>query len=247
MSRELRVRNIKISQSEPVRELQRVLILESGEPLVNFLERYPRLRLDRPRYDYRRETLLRAGVAERIARADAGLTDGQRLAIIEGWRAQHIQRRMYLAIWNEFAARNPHWSETQLKRVVNRFSAPLDIRVPPPHTTGGAIDCLLADADGVLLDFHSPYDPFDPRSFPFAAPKLSDAARQNRLLLKTALESVGLSNYPSEYWHWSFGDSGHAYRMGLPYAIYGATQPENYAPPAEELTDAPLISLRVSS
>ena len=237
----------KISLSEPVGELRRIPIVESGEPLINFMECYPQLRLDRPRYDYRRETLLRETVAERIARADADLPNGYRLAIIEGWRAAHIQRRMYLAIWNWFAERNPQWSETQLKRVVNRFSAPLDARVPPPHTTGGAIDCLLANAEGNVLDFHLPYEAFDPRSYPFAAPKLSDEAQTNRGLLKAALESVGLSNYPSEYWHWSFGDSGHAYRTGLPHAIYGAIQPENYAPPPEELTDEPLKSSRVSS
>ena len=236
-----------LSSSEPISELRRVPIIECGEPLVDFLQRFPDLRMDRPRYAYRRETLLRQGVAEKIGLANRSLPTGYRLAIIEGWRAIHIQRRMYLAIWNWFAERNPGWSETQLKRVVNRFSAPLDLKVPPPHCTGGAVDLLLADATGTVLDFHSPYDAFDPRSYPFAALKLSEEARKNRYLLKTTLEAVGLTNYPSEYWHWSFGDPGHAYRTGAACAIYGAIQPENYAPPAEELTDAPLISSRVSS
>lgn len=229
-----------LSQSEPVGELRRIPIIECGEPLVDFLERYPHLLLDRPRYNYRRETLLRQSVAEKIAQANDALPNGYRLAIIEGWRAVHIQRRMYLAIWHWFSERNPNWSETQLKRVVNRFSAPLDSRVPPPHTTGGAVDCLLADANGEVLDFHSPYDAFNPRSYSFAASNLSTEAQKNRRLLKAALEATGLTNYPAEYWHWSFGDSGHAYRTGLPHAIYGPIEPENYSVAPEEPTDAPL-------
>lgn len=232
----------KRSVAEPVRELRRVPIIECGEEMTDFLADCPDLILDRPRFRYRRETLLRRGVAERLCRAARLLPTDYRLAIIEGWRAPHIQRRMYRASWDWWKARHPGWSDIVLRRVVNRFTAPPDDpRVPPPHTTGGAVDLMLADAaSGAALDHCSPYDPFDPRGYPFDAPGLSDAARNTRAVLAHALLAAGLTNYPSEYWHWSRGDQGWAYRGGHPSALYGPVQPPNWTPSPDECTDEPL-------
>ena len=59
---------------------------------------------------------------------------------------------MYLMVWDMIKKANPEWSETKLKRVVNQFSAPISTQVPPPHTTGGAVDVNLLDALGRRLD-----------------------------------------------------------------------------------------------
>jgi len=230
---------------EPVSALRRIPIQECGEPLVDFIALYPELILDRPRYNYRRETLLRHSVAERLGTANQQLMQqGYRLLIIEGWRAPHIQRRMYRATWNWWKKRHPDWSEITLRRVVKRFTAPInDTRVPPPHTTGSAIDLMLADLSGNVLDHSAPYEPFDPRGYPFAAPELGTVARENRAILRNALEAVGITNYPSEYWHWSFGDQGWAYRGGHAAARYGAILPDGWRPDAEETMTEPLEPL----
>ncbi len=229
------------SPAEPVSALRRIPIAECGQPLVDFQALCPELLLDRPRYRYQRETLLRRTVAERLCAANRRLPSGYRLAVIEGWRAPHIQRRMYLATWNWWKARHPQWSDAALRRVVNRFTAPPDHRrVPPPHTTGGAVDVMLATAGGTSLDHHSPYEAFDPRSYPMNALELSEEARRTRSLLAEALGAAGLTNYPSEYWHWSYGDQGWAYRGSRAQAIYGAVEPENWNPRPEEISDDPL-------
>ncbi len=228
------------SPAEPVTQLWKVRIIECGEELVDFLQFCPELLLDAPRFRYRRETLLRRSVAERLCRAHAALPEGYRLAIIEGWRPPHIQQRMYRAIWQRVKERNPHWSDAQLKRVVNRYSAPMDPRVPPPHTTGGALDVMLADASGRLENHCTPFDPFDPKCFSLDSPGISPAARRTRRILSEALLAGGLTNYPSEYWHWSYGDQGWAYRGGHDHAIYGAVTPPGWAPALEDVVDAPL-------
>jgi D-alanyl-D-alanine dipeptidase len=233
----------QLSPAEPVSQLRHVRIVECGEALVDFLELCPELVFDRDRFLYRRETLLRTSVAERLCRAARCLPEGYRLAVIEGWRAPHIQRRMYRALWNRFQHEHPDWSETRLKRVVNRFSAPMDRRVPPPHTTGGAVDVMLADASGAVLDHSSPYDPFDMHQCSLDAPGLSETARKTRTILAKALLRGGLTNYPSEYWHWSYGDQGWAYRGGHPNAIYGAIEPTGYMPREDENIDTPLESI----
>lgn len=233
------------SPSEPVSALRRVPITENGEPMVDFLAHCPGLLLDRPRFRYARTTFLRESVAAMLCRADSVLyPQGMRLAIVEGWRPLHIQSRMYRASWNWWKERHPDWSDATLKRTVNRFTAPVgDARVPPPHTTGGAVDLMLADTKGVLRDHCSPYAPFDPRSYALGAPGLSDDARRTRDLLTTALTLAGLTCYPSEYWHWSYGDQGWAYRGGHPFALYGTAAPPGYLPDPADLSDTPLEAI----
>src|SRR5512143_2477167 len=115
----------KLSIEEPVSLLRRVPIKECGEEFVQFLD-HPRLFLDRPRFNYRRETIVRRSVAEFIWRAADALPAGYMLAIVEGWRPPYIQRRMHAAIYERFKTRYPDWTESRLKRLVNQFTAPVD-------------------------------------------------------------------------------------------------------------------------
>jgi zinc D-Ala-D-Ala dipeptidase len=229
------------SPAEPVTELRKVRIVENGEPLLDFLKECTTLKLDRPRFNYRRETLLRRAVLVKLCEAnEALLSQGLHLRVIEGWRPPFIQRRMYRWSWNRFKELHPDWSETKLTRTVNRFTAPMNTKVPPPHTTGGAIDLALYRGDEAL-DMISPYEAMDHRGFHAGAPLLGDEARSNRELLAAALEPIGITNYPSEYWHWSYGDQGWAYRGGHDHALYGAVEPHNWEPSSHDDTDEPLV------
>ena len=230
----------RISPAEPISELKHIPIAESGEKLVDYLELCPELIKDRPRFKYTRATLLRKTVAERLCAASRNLPQMYRLAVLEGWRPPYIQRRMYLRMWQQFKEEHPEWSENHLRRVVNRYTAPLNPRVPPPHTTGGAVDLFLADANGRMLDHSNPLDDYDPAGFAFDAAGLSDEAKRHRSILAEALQEVGLTNYPSEYWHWSYGDQGWAYRGGHPHAIYGSAYPPNWIPWDGEEIEGPL-------
>lgn len=221
----------KPSPSEPVSELRSVKIVECGEDLVDFLTHCPNLLFAEARFTYQRHTVLRRSVAEKLCQAANALPAEYRLAIVEGWRPPYIQQRMYRTVWSRFKELHPDWSDVALKRVVNRFTAPMNPRVPPPHTTGGAVDLMLAAANGQELDHVSPFEPYDPKAAAFAAPGLSDTARRHRDILAEAMLSAGITNYPSEFWHWSYGDQGWAYRGGHPNAIYAAIQPADFTPP----------------
>ncbi|HWP32081.1 MAG TPA: M15 family metallopeptidase [Fimbriimonadales bacterium] len=234
----------KVSPNEPVSELRKIKIIECGEPLVDFLEMCPEILWAKPVWNYTREHLLRLSVAERLCKAARNLPKGYRLAVVEGWRPLHIQRRMHLSAYLRWKERHPDWSPAQLKRFTNRFTAPIDKKVPPPHTTGGAVDVRLCDENGNELDMISPYKTGEPRAYPFDAKNLSKEARKNRRILKEVMESAGITNYPSEYWHYSYGDQGWAYRGGHPYAIYGLIEPPGYKPPQGEDVDEPLEFVR---
>lgn len=55
---------------------------------------------------------------------------------------------------------------------------------------------------------------------------IKDIAKANREILIQCLEKVGFVNYPTEWWHWSYGDCYWAFLNNC-HAIYSATD-ENY-------------------
>ena len=227
-----------ISIAEPVSDLRAIPIRDNGEPLVDFTT-LPNVVLGHPRFDYRRETLLRKGVADRLAVAAASLPNGYRLGVIEGWRAPHIQRRLYAMVWNRIKKANPDWSDVRLRRFVNRFTAPMNLRVPPPHTTGGAMDVELLDINGEAHDVVSPFERRDVKCYALHAAGLSETARQNRAILSGALDNAGITNYPSEFWHYSYGDQGWAYRGAHSAAVYGPITPDGWSPdPRDDIETA---------
>ena len=82
------------------------------------------------------------------------------------------------------------------------------------------MDLCLSDArTGEFLDLTSPFA-WDETSAPTQTRGLSSKAQAGRDLLVRALEAAGLTNYAGEWWHWSYGDSGWALRVGAPAAVY---------------------------
>lgn len=218
-----------IDPEEPVSALRGIPIHDNGEPLVDFVERCPEIVwVERhPVFDYHRYQLARSSVADMLGRVAAALPYGIRLAVVEGWRPPEIQRHMHEATRGRLRAAFPDWDAATLQREVERFSAPMDEHAPPPHTTGGAVDVHLIGPDGEPLDLTSPYELLDGEAAPMSAPGLSDTALRHRTILREAMESAGFTNYPSEFWHWSYGDQAWAYRGRHPAAHYAAIQPES--------------------
>ena len=102
------------------------------------------------------------------------------------------------------------------------------------------MDVFLWDDRGNVLDMRSPFEGYDPLCFAFDAPGLSDTARKHRDIMATAFDSAGITNYPSEFWHHSYGDQGWAYRGGHPNALYGGIMPADWSPHPEDLIPDPL-------
>ena len=85
-------------------------------------------------------------------------------------------------------------------------------------------DCMEC---GEPLDLGTPIDATpeesDGRCW-FAAAGIGADARAHRDLLARVLGNQGLVNYPTEWWHWSFGDRYWALMTGAPAALYGPTE-----------------------
>lgn len=86
------------------------------------------------------------------------------------------------------------------------------------------MDLTLADTDGQELDLGTRMnaDPEESKGACYTdAVGITEEARANRELLGSVLTAAGLVNYPTEWWHWSFGDRYWALMTGAAAALYG--------------------------
>jgi D-alanyl-D-alanine dipeptidase len=198
-----------------------VPIQECGEPLVD-LRGYSLLATtDYPKAQSQAKTRLhcREGVAQRLLLADARLPEGVRLLIVECHRPLELQDAYWETQLKTLRERHPDWSEDKLSTENAKFVAPPEI--VPPHSTGGAADLVLVDADGKELDMGSSLNEKGPLMRTDAR-GLPEEAKRIRSVLLEVMESAGFVNYGHEWWHFSYGDRYWAYTKGEPAAIYGA-------------------------
>ena len=215
--------NMARSFGEPLTKLRAVPITDNGESLVDprtlskrihFAEKHPKFE------GLERTPKVRKRVAEMLAEAAESLSSGIDIVIIEGFRPISNQQFMYEEIRKEFSQRHPEWNKSTLMRMTNTMSAPPDDSCPPPHITGGAVDLsLMKMPSREWLDMTSPFE-MDETSAPGDTKGLSEEAQKNRNLLSDTLKKTGLTPYLGEWWHWSYGDSGWALRIGAKAAIY---------------------------
>ncbi len=223
---------------EPLDKLIPLHIRDNQEPLVDVFEVCPELRwmADSPRFDFKRYGLGRLTLANQLAHAQSLLPKGLYLQIVGVFRPFATQKAMYDIVKEETRKKHPHWSEEFLTSYINVFSAPPIWDTPPPHTTGGAVDLGIVTEDGQRLDFVSPYE-MGWDSAPMKVAGLSAEARRNRLLLSEVLLASGLTNFPGEWWHWSYGEPGWALRGNHAFALYGAVPDDeipDWTPPPKK-------------
>jgi D-alanyl-D-alanine dipeptidase len=187
-----------------------VPVIECGEPLVALDASFGPARAP-----------VRAGLANRLDVAAGLLPAGVRLRVVEGHRAGDAQLAIIARYSAEVCAAHPGISADELDRLTSRFVAPLRVA---PHVAGAAVDLTLVDACGDPLDLGTEIDATPERSGGrcyFASTRISPDARAHRDLLAEVLGLVGLVNYPTEWWHWSYGDRYWALVSGAESALYG--------------------------
>ncbi len=191
--------------------ITRIDAIENGEPVVDLALRG----IQTPGLAYSRE-----GVADRLVIANAFLPSGIQLHVVEGLRPLDSQRKIYDGYCSELRSLHPGLDEAEIRVLASRFVSPVEVA---PHVAGAAVDLTLVGASGPL-DLGTPIDATPEQSDGacfFAAANISREARTNRELLADVLTSAGFVNYPTEWWHWSYGDRYWAYAEDQPHAIYG--------------------------
>ncbi|MFI6416463.1 M15 family metallopeptidase [Streptomyces sp. NPDC050842] len=168
---------------------------------------------------------LREGVVERLLTAQSLLPDGLRLLFVEGYRPPALQREYFEEYTDELRALHPEWPAERIRAAASRYVSPPEIA---PHSAGAAVDLTLVGPDGRELDLGTRMNAGPEESAGACytdADSIGAEARAHRDLLGAVLTAAGLVNYPTEWWHWSFGDRYWALMTGKPAALYGPKEP----------------------
>jgi zinc D-Ala-D-Ala dipeptidase len=196
-----------------------VAITDNGEPLVD-VRNIPVLAADQTRAGIQQLAdnpfQVRAGVAGKLAGAQARLPGGYQLQVKEGWRPVWVQQQLWEMCLDQLRSSRPALSPEQLRRENARFVAPPGIA--PPHSTGGAVDVVLL-RDGCLAGMGWEFN--QPGEGSRTAATVTAAARRHREILAEAMTATGFINYPAEWWHWSYGDRYWAFQRGRAATVYG--------------------------
>lgn len=211
--------------SKPYRQ---VPIQECGEPLVPLpsdrlarFDPHPYAILGAP-YGDRDPFWVRQGVCDRLVTAQTYLDSthpGWRLLIFDAFRPLAVQQFMVDYTVAQVAQQRgldgdrltPDQRQELLVQVYEFWAAPDENpATPPPHSTGGAIDLTLLDAEGQVVDMGGVIDEISPRSHPDYYATQTDARsrhyQQQRSILVNAMTYAGFRQHPNEWWHFCYGD-----------------------------------------
>lgn len=203
-----------------------VPVAENHEPLSD-LRAQDTLLVDGRRADEAGTfALVRKGLRERLLAAARRLPDGYRVLFVEGYRPPAVQRAYFERYTEQVRALHPDWPTAQLREAASRYVSPPEIA---PHSAGAAVDLTLVDEAGEEVDMGTRINatPEESENTCYTdALDITPEARANRRLLGDALVAAGLVNYPTEWWHWSYGDRYWALQSGAPAALYGPVDPD---------------------
>lgn len=210
-------------------------IHENKEPLVDLVNQKEIAYGPAPIVpDNQHYTKIRKTVYNKLLQAQATLPDGLKFCLYEGTRSLELQQNIFQSRYDLLHTANPKKSHEDLFIESTKFVSPVTnidgSKNVPPHSTGSAIDVYLIDKTGKAVDMgihlDDTYKDITGEYCQTNSTVISDKAKAYRQIMNKALQEVGFVNYPTEYWHWSYGDRYWAHQTNQQYAIYGAALEE---------------------
>jgi D-alanyl-D-alanine dipeptidase len=215
------------------KELESVKILDNGERMLSlkkylspeiFTHDLSDLKIEA---DNERRLYLRKTIVEKLNDGQKKLPKGLHLTIRDAFRPEDVVWKLYDRYMAMLKEREPGISEREADIKIRNIIAMPDDLVPPGHSTGGAVDIVLAGDDGKRLLFEVD-EKLISRDIQMVTSfnELPPEILQNRKILFDTLTSVGFQNYFREYWHYSYGDPYWGVRRKDKTAIYGLPSKE---------------------
>lgn len=208
-------------------KLSKVLTQDNSEEMVNIKDYLPKIIFKPTSYLKKsgfvgQSLFIRKNVATKLAQAQKLLPNGYKLVLMCGFRPLSLQKKHFQETFTKISKEHPNWTKKEVMVVASKNVAPLGLIIPP-HSTGGAIDVTLADKNGHILDMGTNYIDLSVKTYTNYA-GIPDVALKNRKLLVAIMDKVGMINYPTEWWHWSYGDQYWVAKTGNKKAIYGSVK-----------------------
>ena len=165
---------------------------------------------------------LRQGVVQALLEAQFLLEKrypGWKIKIYDAYRPVGVQQYMVNYTFNSLVKElelHEHQISAQQRqdlwgKVYRLWAAPsLDRKMPPPHSTGAAVDVTIINDLGEQLNMGGEIDELSERSHPDYYISDQDGESQqyhfNRQLLYRVMSNSGFIRHPEEWWHFSLGD-----------------------------------------
>ncbi len=214
-------------------EILSIPIVECNEPLIDVKNRQelqygppPECELTAECYTKMRETIF-----EKLCQAQNDLPHQWRFRLYEGFRSLQGQQMLFEQEYQRVLAREPHKNKSELFHETTRLVSPVTnldgTKNTPPHNTGSAVDVEIITEEGELVDMGmaaKDWNQVAPELCLTDCNSISKTAKQNRKLLLGIMNSHGFVNYPTEWWHFSYGDRYWAYHQPVKQAIYGSVE-----------------------
>ncbi len=175
-------------------------------------------------------TKMRKTVYEKLLKAQSTLPDGLKFCLYEGARSLELQQNIFQERYDILRKADPKKTHEEIFTESTKFVSPVinidGSKNVPPHSTGAAIDVYLIDKTGKMVDMgihlDDTYKDITGEYCQTNSTVISEQAKNYRKMMGKALQDVGFVNYPTEYWHWSYGDRYWAYQTKQKFAVYGA-------------------------
>lgn len=212
-------------------QVLRIPIQDNQEPLVNLADEKSINYGPSPEIPNNTNyTFMRKTVYEKLKQANAMLPKGMHFCLYEGYRSLELQQMIFTQQYKNVKARHPDWSLDNLFDETTKLVSPVTnkdgTKNIPPHSTGAAIDVYLIDDKGNPLDMGiHPKDWMQDKDGVLSqtnSKHISEEAKANRAIMNRVLEAQGFANYPTEYWHWSYGDRYWAFVKHKAHALYAS-------------------------
>lgn len=193
--------------------------IEDGAP-ISVKMQYPLLGMKHAE----NRCFLRKAVYEKLLLAQQMLPEGLQIRVWDAWRPFMLQKELYdkyaAYIIQSFGLEKQ--SREEQRDMIKKFVSEPHFNkfFPPVHTTGGAIDVTLTDSTGAELNMGTAFDDFsDAAHTRYYEMHNNLEVRHNRRMLYHVMEQAGFTNFPTEWWHYDYGDRFWAFYNQKP-ALY---------------------------
>ena len=200
-------------------EMTKIEIKENGEELKDLRE-LESIKFSRPDGTY----YVREEVWSKMKRiAEKVKKDGLGIMVFSAYRSIESQESLWQDALVETRRKNPDIKDEQeIIRITEKFVARPE---NSPHCTGGSIDVVFYDLiTGESLDFGTNEQNKHTEVSYTDYPILSPEAKKNRSLLEQVFSDKGFTNYPLEWWHYSYGNHEWAAYSDRAVAKYGSVE-----------------------
>lgn len=217
----------QITTTLPKSAWQNIIIEENNDPIV-IMSPTSKLRLANE------NITIRKTLVAMLEKAANNLPDEFYLYIIEGVRSMEDQEKTwnesYKEIQKEFPNKDQEFREHQTNLLVAK-PAPL-----ANHNCGGAVDVqLVYKENNNFVDMGTPAKAgHGYAKTQMLSDEITNIQKQNRRILREAMEQAGFVWYPGEWWHYCYGD-----RM---WAVY-TRQERCFYGPVNETVNAHITSI----